>query len=386
MRDWKVAIVKDSSKSMFGLHGLHAAFRGIPNVQVVAHVDSNTDNLEQKLAQTQAQRHYLTCREMLEHESPDIVVVTSRHPGDHLEQIRMIAQKGCHIYCEKPVSDSLEEADEIDRIAKENCVKIGMAHPSRHDLGFLTMKRMIEAGEIGTPLTVVGRGKCDHRGGGEDLIVLGTHILDLQTYFFGAPESVMADIRIAGRLAELSDMAATKEPIGPALGDEIFAAFQLKNGVRSIFESHRGLYQPEQSVPHMGIRLMGTQGVLSMRFDDGGCQPLLISRQRCFPEDNPDFKEVPLQEDRSIPGAAPLDYTLCGQTGVPPARWFMEANRFAVWDLMQAIEEDREPIANLADARVALEMIYGIYAAHLSRRTVTFPLKNRAHPLADKAK
>jgi predicted dehydrogenase len=175
------------------------------------------------------------------------------------------------------------------------------------------------------------------------------------------------------------------EPIGLALGDDIFAAFQLNNGVRSIFESRRGLYQPQQSVPHMGIRVMGTQGVLSMRFDDGGCQPLLISRQRCFPENNPDFEEVLLQEDRSIPGAAPLDYTLCGQTGVPPAPWFLESNRFAVWDLMRAIEEDREPVANLADARVALEMIYGIYAAHLSRCTVTFPLMDRAHPLANSA-
>lgn len=386
MRNWKIAIIQDSSKSMFGLHGLHTAFRGLPNVAVVALVDSNLEDLEQKLTQTQAQAHYATCQAMLARETPDIVVITSRHPSDHLEQIRMIAQQGCHIYCEKPISDSLAEADEIIRLAAENRIKIGMAHPARHDLGFRTMKRMIEAGDIGTPLSVAGRGKCDYRGGGEDLIVLGTHILDLQTYFFGKPESVMADIRTEGRLAERSDCLKPAEPIGPVIGDDIFAVFQLKQDLRSTFETRRGLYKPKQPVPHMGIRVMGSEGVLSLRFSDSDRQPLLISRQRCYPEDNPNFEEVALHEDRTIPGAEPLDYALCGSTGVPHAPWFLESNRFAVWDLMQAIEEGREPVASLTDARVTVEMIYGVYAAHLARATVTFPLINRAHPLADKAK
>ncbi len=374
MRDWKVAIIKDSSKPMLGLHGLHTAFRGLPHVTVVALVDSNADDLEQKMAETQAQRHYATCSEMLEHETPDLVVITSRHPSDHLGQIRLIAQRGCHIYCEKPISVSLAEADEIIQIAKDCRIKIGMAHPARHDLGFRTMKRLIEAGDIGTPLSVVGRGKCDHRGGGEDLVVLGTHILDLQTYFFGAPESVMADIRTDGRLSERSDRVETVEPIGPVIGDDIFAAFQLKNGVRSTFETRRGLYQQGQPVPHMGIRVMGTEGVLSLRFDDAGDQPLLISRQRCYPENNPEFEAVPLIEDRVIPGAEPLDTSLSGSPNVPRAPWFLAANRFAVWDLMQAIEADREPVATLDDARVVVEMIYGIQVAHLERRTVTLPI------------
>ncbi|MEM1058153.1 MAG: gfo/Idh/MocA family oxidoreductase, partial [Verrucomicrobiota bacterium] len=72
---WKVAILKDTSQPMLGLHGLHTAFRGLPNVEVVAHVDSNPDQLEEKLRFTQARRHYATCRDMLEQETPDIVVI-----------------------------------------------------------------------------------------------------------------------------------------------------------------------------------------------------------------------------------------------------------------------------------------------------------------------
>ena len=59
----------------------------------------------------------------------------------------------------------------------------------------------------------------------------------------------------------------------------------------------------------------------------------------------------------------------------------MEAGRFAFWDLMQAIQEDRQPITNIFDARAALEMIYGVYASHLAKSPIDFPLLGRQHPL-----
>jgi predicted dehydrogenase len=378
---WQIAVVKDTSKPMLGLHGLHTAFRGLPNVEVVAHVDANTVDLSRKLSETQAKHHYATLSEMLANESPDIVVLCPRHPGDHLEQIRQVAEKGCHIYCEKPVSVLLEEADEVARIVETTGIKLAMAHPARHDLAFRTMKHMIDAGDIGMPLSVVGRGKCDHRGGGEDLIVLGTHILDLMVYFFGASESVMGDVRVEGRAATLSDKVDTVEPVDPALGDEVFAAFSFPGGVRGIFESRQGLLKPGQPAPHMGLCVMGTAGTLSLRFDDGARQPLLLSRRTGFPETITDFEEVPLSEERAIPGAEPLDYSLCKLPDVPGAPWFMEANRFAVWDLMRAIEENRAPQSNIENARLVVEMIQGIYAAHLSRRAVGFPLSDRTHSL-----
>lgn len=78
------------------------------------------------------------------------------------------------------------------------------------------------------------------------------------------------------------------------------------------------------------------------------------------------------------PSAAPLDYE---HIGPRPARYFAENNRFAAWDLLQAVEEDRQPLASVHDAVHVLEMIYGIYAASLSRRGIPFPLGDRNHPL-----
>lgn len=380
-RTWRVAIVKDTSKPMLGLHGLHTAFRGLPDVEVVAHVDSNTADLEQKLAWTGARRHYPTLPAMLASEAPDIVVLCSRHPGDHPGQIEAAAAAGCHVYCEKPLTASLREADRIVELAERARIRICMAHPCRYALVFRTMKAMLEAGEIGRPLTVYGRGKCDHRGGGEDLIVLGTHILDLQTFLFGEPEHVYAEVTAGGRPIVRSDRGETVEPIGPAAGDAIYACFRFPGDVRGIFESRRGLYDRSRDMTLMGITVVGTEGALSMRFDDVATRTLRISRERGPLEYGASFEDVPLREERVIPGAAPLDYSLCGQKDIPVARYFLEANRFAAWDLMQAIEEDRQPVSNAGTARLTVEMICGIYAAHLSGSRISFPLADREHPL-----
>jgi predicted dehydrogenase len=390
MKIWKIGIVKDTSKPMFGLHGLNNAFRGLPNVDVVALVDSNTSDIAEKLDISKARRHYADFEKMLDEERPDIVVLTSRHPYDHLPQIETLAKRGIHIYCEKPMTADLQEADEIIKIAERANIKLCMAHPLRYDLPFLMMKKMIEAGEIGTPLTVYGRGKCDHRGGGEDMMVLGTHILDLQNFFFGSPEYIMADVTLNDRpIVKKDRREKTFEPIDPSAGDNIFASFRFPNGVRGIFESRRGLSTPEHvkntGIIDLGLCVVGTKGALSMRFKDFPYPPeecLRISRRPGPIEDRSCFEEVPVKEERSIPGAEPLDYSRCGY-GIPEAGLFMRANRFAAWDLIQSVVEDRLPISNMYNARLTQEMIQGVYASGLSGSVVKFPLINRKHPLRD---
>ena len=84
------------------------------------------------------------------------------------------------------MSADLDEADRIVHLAEKYHIRIAVAHLARYAPVFLTMKRMIESGAIGRPLTFYGRGKEDERGGGEDMIVLGTHILDLGCFLCGS--------------------------------------------------------------------------------------------------------------------------------------------------------------------------------------------------------
>jgi hypothetical protein len=56
-------------------------------------------------------------------------------------------------------------------------------------------------------------------------------------------------------------------------------------------------------------------------------------------------------------------------------------NQLAVIDLINAIENDRKPISSGQDAVSALEMILGAYESQITGGRVTFPMKNRKHPL-----
>ena len=366
---WRVAVAFDTTQIFLKGHGTHLAFVGLPEVEHVALADPNHEGLEKRMCELGAKRHYDDYLEMLDREQPQIVVLGSRLPEDHDVQIRAAVERGIHVICEKPMTSDLRVADVLIALAKKHNAKIAVAHLARHALVIQTMKRMIEEGAIGTPLTFYGRGKEDERGGGEDMVVLGTHILDLGCYLFGAPASVSAEITVEGRPLRREDRSVTKQPRGPVAGDNVFALYRFPNSVHGIFESRKGLFRKQV---RMGVSVVGTEGILSVRYDND--RKLRLSRTPYPPEDEAAYEEVPLVETRQIPGAEELrDFGYFW--------YFRENNRFAAWDLIRAIEEERQPLASAYDARKVLEMINGAYASQLTGRVVPLPLAEREHPL-----
>ncbi len=373
MKKKRIGIVYDTSEKSRGGHGTHLAFKGLPGADVVALVDSNYANLEARMANVAAERHYDSWQELLEKERLDIVDVCSRLPGDHFDVICAALRKGISVLCEKPLVSTLAEADEIAHIARENHARVCVAHLARYARVFRTMKREIAAGRIGRVLTFYGRGKEDNRGGGEDLLVLGTHILDAGCYLFGHPTSVYAEITQNGAQLKRKDRIETTEPLGDIAGTDLFSTFDFPDGVRGVFESRRGLFKGQV---RMGVTVAGTEGCLSMRYD--GQRLLRFSPSPYPPEDDSQYEILPLDEDAPIPGAAPLQYEM----GTMNEGWyFTENNRLAAWDLMNAIDEDREPVASAAETVVTMELINGMYESQFRKRRIALPLADRRPPL-----
>ena len=74
----------------------------------------------------------------------------------------------------------------------------------------------------------------------------------------------------------------------------------------------------------------------------------------------------------------------CGAEGAPQRASPSRAdggNLAAVKDLLSAIEDDRQPISSVYDARAATEMIASVFESHRVGGPVSFPLKNRRNPL-----
>ena len=381
----KVAVFLDTSKPTLGLHGLHTAFTGLPGVEVCAFSDSNPDVDEAEVKRRlNTNKRYFDPAEMLEKEKPDIAVITSREPFSHLPQLRLAASFGCNVFTEKPLSADLEETDEAVRIVEESGITVCVAHPGRYCPQFQAVKNALDSGKIGKPLTVSTYGKCDHRGGGEDLMTLGTHLLDLMTYLFGDPESVRAELRSGGHVTGKDEFRKTLEDVGPCAGEEIFADFRFPDNVRGTFESRMNLCDYRTTTTHMGLSIRGTEGIVTARFTDIIPDfPVIFSRTRHPAEFGAPFEEYPATETRIIPGEDPT-YPDHIQTvpGVCHTDFMIRGLHYAAWDLLCALDEHRQPVSNVYNARQALEMIYGIYASHRKDGArVAFPLNSRKHPL-----
>ena len=376
----KVCIDFETGNGRIEGHKTQFAFTGLPGVEIAALSDSNPE-AENTYRRTGAARLYRDFTEMMDKERPDIVVLCSRLPEDHFRQIKFAISRGCHVLCEKPLAADLAQGDELVRLAEAAGVKIQIAHLARFAPQFRTMKSLIDAGEIGRVLNVYLRGKEDFRGGGEDMLVLGTHLLDITTFLFGAPTEIYADIRMQGRPITADDALPTNEPLGLCAGDEVFAYYRLPGNATATFESRRGMMK-DSSCDRMGITVTGTKGALSLRYTK---RELRIARNFPVPiEDETAFEPVPLEPAPKIPGAVPPDYEAWhADRNCAGTRYFIENNRRAAWDLLQSIEEDRAPLADARSALTALEMIIGAYYSAIRRQPAPFPIPDRKHPLHD---
>jgi predicted dehydrogenase len=57
-------------------------------------------------------------------------------------------------------------------------------------------------------------------------------------------------------------------------------------------------------------------------------------------------------------------------------------NVIAVKDLIEAVEKDRKPIADITEARTALEMVVAVFESQRRGTPVKIPLENRKDPLS----
>lgn len=70
--------------------------------------------------------------------------------------LRRAIDAGKHVYCEKPISEGLDEAVEVARYAREKGVKNGIVHDKLDLPGLLKLKRLRDSGFFGRILSVRG--------------------------------------------------------------------------------------------------------------------------------------------------------------------------------------------------------------------------------------
>ena len=260
---YRAAVVGHTGRGNYG-HGLDLAFAGLPGVEVVAVADPDAAGRAGAQARTGAPRGYAAYGELLEREAPDLLAVGPRQPDQREAMLLAAIRAGVKaIYTEKPFARTLEEADRILAEAEARGVRIAVAHQNRAFPGPRLARRLVAEGRIGRLRALKAYGKQDRRGGGQDLMVLGTHMLDLMRFFSGDARWCHARVVDGGAEATPGAVREGEEAVGPVAGDDIWAGYGFDGGVSGSYESARAADGGSGS-DYFRLELCGTGGTISI--------------------------------------------------------------------------------------------------------------------------
>jgi predicted dehydrogenase len=134
----------------------------------------------------------------------------------HADQAVAALRAGRHVVVDKPFAQSLSQAERVVAVAARSPGVLSIFQNRRWDSDFLTLRRLIAAGELGEIVqfeshydrfrpVVVDRWK-EKPGAGvwQDL---GPHLVDQALQLFGKPLAVYADLAAQKRAASVADYA-----------------------------------------------------------------------------------------------------------------------------------------------------------------------------------
>ena len=139
------------------------------------------------------------------------VVLCTPHT-QHTDQIIAAANAGKHVFCEKPLSMTRADVLRAIKAVNDNKVALVVGHERRFEPPVIEAMRIIQSGELGTPLQVEANFSQDKfltltadnwRLSGKEapagpMTATGIHLLDLSVGVFGEAERVFASVKQLG--------------------------------------------------------------------------------------------------------------------------------------------------------------------------------------------
>jgi predicted dehydrogenase len=360
---YTTAVIGRTGRGDYG-HGLDVAVLNHSKLNVVAVADDDARGRAQAAKRLGVKREYDDYRTMLAREKPRIVVVAPRWLDGHKDMILACAEHGVlGIFCEKPLAPDLASCDAIVDACDRSHVRLAIAFQTRYSPRYERIKSLIAEGAIGEVLELRGRGKEDRRGGGEDLMVLGVHILDLCHDLLGKPAWCFARVSEGGRAVPPGEFHAGAEGIGPLAGDRVDAMFGFQT---TAAVAHFATSRRSEAGRRFGLTIAGSKGCIWI--GTGWRPPAFILR-------DPAWTATGSTAWSPIVGA--------GEGQQPTTHSDLAAGNDAiVTDLINALETNAEPRTDVRAARTAVEMVLACYASNASKCSVVLPLVERsAHPL-----
>ena len=180
--------------------------KNITSIEIAAAVDP----IIEKAIKLAGQNHsYQNAEDMYRNEDFDLVYIATPHHL-HKPMIKQAFEEGKHVFCEKPVTTSIEDAREILKLDKKySNLKLGFNYQYRYDYNCLNLVNAVQEGHLGEIYYATcnvyfsrssdyfnegeWRTKKETAGGGT-LLIQGSHIIDIMIWALGEPVNVIGKI------------------------------------------------------------------------------------------------------------------------------------------------------------------------------------------------
>lgn len=243
-----------------------------PDAEIVGLFDMNVERAR-ALADGHGCRAYATLEELLADPQIDAVSVCTSN-ATHAETTIAALRAGKHVLCEKPMAITIEECEEMVRVAREAGLKLMIDQNQRFARAHVRAKELLDAGKIGDVLTF--RTTFGH-GGPETWSVdpgtaswffdpkraamgamadLGVHKTDLVQWLLGQRVT-----SATAKVATLDKRDAAGNLVG--VDDNALVIYTMDGGAMGTMTASWTYYGPEDN----STVLYGTKGVIRIYAD-----------------------------------------------------------------------------------------------------------------------
>ena len=320
----------------------HARAAHAAGLRVAAVFGDNRAKARQ-LAERHGATAFDTLDAFLQQPSLDLVMIGSPS-GCHAEHATAAVRARRHILVEKPLEISVERIDALLGEVARAGVVLGVFFQDRLKPDVVTMKRRIEAGDIGTPLVATGevkwfrtpayyadsrwRGSWSLAGGGA-LMNQGIHTVDLLLYLLGPVRSVSGLIATRFHEIDVEDTATAMIEFASGALATVDATTAARPG------------QPRR------LQIVGSAGSLLLEDDHlsklaGGRDPGQVVSE---PRKSPESAASPVVSD-------------------------VAAHQRIIEDFVDAVRNGRAPVCDGREGRRSVEIIEAIYRSAREKRVI----------------
>ena len=236
------------------------AWKEIPEVELVAVCDAVPAKAE-AAAQKFGARAYTDPQMMLQHEQIDFVDVVT-NVADHRAVVELVAQHGKHVICQKPMAETLADAQVMVAACKVAGVTFMVHENFRWQTPLRAVKAVIDSGEIGAPFFGRAWFRSNYNTFANQPYLaeqkrfliqdVGVHMIDVGRFYFGEPHALMCHaVRVNPNIK----------------GEDTFTIMLAFDKATCVVDASFNTQCEHETFPQTLLTIEGDKGVVNLRED-----------------------------------------------------------------------------------------------------------------------